>query len=383
MLIREMELLDSLIISTALTCRVPAGHAFSVDREKFSMMITKKLDQISNIQVIRKEIENIPDGSAIIASGPLTSPKLSNSLTFFLGSDQLFFYDAIAPIIEADSIDKSIAFRGSRYGKGEAAEGDYFNCPLTKHEYIKFIKELLAAERYPLKEFEGQVIKGVKAGKGRYYDSCLPIEVMAERGLQTLAFGPMRPIGITDSHTGEKPYAIVQLRQEDKEGKYLGMVGFQTNLLRKEQVRVFRLIPGMENVVFSKFGQMHKNTYIFSPEILLPTLQTHKREDLFIAGQIAGVEGYIASAATGLLAGVNASRQIQGKDLVVFPNETMLGALCASICDPTKTIFQPVKESYGILPPLGGENLNKKQRHFKLYEREQEVFYGFIKSYLS
>ena len=381
MLIREMGRLDSLIISTAMKCRVPAGHAFAVDRLKFSLMITRQLESIPNIRIIHEEIENIPDGSVIISSGPLTTPSLSDSLSCFLGSEQLFFYDAIAPTVEAVSIDMSVAFRGSRYGKGESTEGDYINCPLKKQEYIRFIKELIDAERYPLKDFEGQINEGVKAGKGKYFDSCLPIEVMAERGLHTLAFGPMRPIGLTNPHTQEKPYAVVQFRQEDNEGKYLNIVGFQTNLVHRDQERVFRMIPGLENVVFTRFGQMHKNTYIYSPDLLLPTLQTHKKQNLFIAGQLSGVEGYLASAATGLLAGMNVSRQIHGKKLLVFPGETMIGALCASISDSTKTHFQPVKESYGVLPPLDGENLGRKERHLKLYEREQEVFNEFIKSF--
>lgn len=379
MLIYELEKLDSLVIRAARTSKVPAGHAFAVDRRIFSSIITQELSENPNIKIIRQEVKEFPATPCIIATGPLTSRSFSQVIQKFTGSENLYFFDAIAPTIETDSVDMSIAFWGSRYNKSASSRGDYLNCPLSKEEYDGFVNELVKADRYALKDFETEIRTGVKAGKGSFFEGCLPIEIMASRGHRTLAFGPLKPVGLSNPHLKEKPYAVAQLRQEDREGRYLNLVGFQTNLLQKEQERVFRLIPGLERAVFSKFGQMHKNIYIFSPDMLEPTLLSKKGIGIFFAGQICGVEGYLASAATGLLAGINAARFIHDEEMIIFPPETVLGALCNGITQKNNEFFQPVKESFGILPPLRLEIKAKKNRHQLLYERELKTFNEFIK----
>ena len=378
MLITELEKLNSLLITAAKEVKVPAGNALAVDRVLFSKLITDKISAHPRIQLIHEEIRELPDAICVIASGPLTSPSLSNSIQSFTGKDNLFFYDAIAPCIDGKSVDMSIAYRASRYGRGILPKGDYVNCPFTKEQYEMFVHTLVNAERYPLKDFELDISKGVKAGKGKFFEGCLPIEIMASRGLHTLAFGPLRPVGLHNPHTHTKPYAVVQLRQEDIKGRYLGIVGFQTNLLRKEQERVFRLIPGLENASFTRYGQMHKNTYLHSPGLLHPTLQTCLTNNYFFAGQISGVEGYLASIATGWVAGVNASRFIQGKDLLIFPPDTIIGALCHSISEPGATLFQPVKESFGILPPVDKAPSNKNSYRNHLSQREIRTFDKYL-----
>ncbi len=383
MLIHEMEKLDSLIIQCARKTQVPAGRAFAVDRWKFAEMITNRLSEIPNIRIIRDEVTELPEGICIIATGPLTSPTFSEALQKFTGLDNLFFFDAIAPTAESNSVDMSIAFKGSRYGDIDSQEGDYINCPFTKEQYDLFVEELISAERFPLKDFEMEIDSGVKAGKGKFFEGCLPIEVMAGRGHRTLAFGPLRPTGLSHFLTGIRPYAVAQLRREDLEGRYLNLVGFQTNLRRKEQERVFRLIPGLEKAVFTRFGQMHKNTYLHSPGLLNAHLQTKNRPNCFIAGQVSGVEGYLASTATGLLAGINAVRFIQNDRLLELPAETMLGALCREISNENDRNFQPVKESFGLLPPLDdNEAKNKKLRHQKMAERESKIFDEYISNVL-
>jgi methylenetetrahydrofolate--tRNA-(uracil-5-)-methyltransferase len=378
MLIHEMEKLDSLIIKAARKSNVPAGHAFAVDRQKFSSLITKALNETPNIKIIREEITQFPQKPCIIATGPLTSSSFAQVIQDFTESENLFFFDAIAPTIDSETVDMSIAFWGSRYSKNTTSEGDYLNCPFSKEEYDIFVIELTKANRYPIKDFEEAIESGVKAGKGHFFEGCLPIEVMANRGHRTLAFGPLRPVGLTNPHLDKKPYAVAQLRREDQEGRYLNLVGFQTNLIQKEQQRVFRLIPGLSNAIFTKFGQMHKNTFIFSTDILNSTLISKKDSGIFFAGQICGVEGYLASAATGILAGINAARFLCDQELVDFPPETMIGALCHRITHSENEFFQPVKESFGILPPLDPEIKAKKLRHQKLYERELEIFNGFF-----
>jgi methylenetetrahydrofolate--tRNA-(uracil-5-)-methyltransferase len=295
-------------------------------------------------------VREIPASPAIIASGPLTSPALSRAIADLSGEEHLFFFDAIAPVIHAESINMEIAFRASRYGTGEQGEGDYINCPLNRDEYYAFVDALLGAERIQLRSFEEAIRSGVKAG--HFFEGCLPVEIIAERGVDSLAFGPMRPVGLRDPRTGKRPYAVVQLRQDNLAGSLYNMVGFQTNLKYPEQKRVFRLIPGLENAEFLRYGQMHRNTFIASPKLLRPSLQHVTRGDLLFAGQITGVEGYMGNIATGLLAGINAARLFHREEPLVLPQTTMLGALCHYVTHADLKDFQPMKANFGILPPL-------------------------------
>jgi methylenetetrahydrofolate--tRNA-(uracil-5-)-methyltransferase len=316
-------------------------------------------------------MKEIPDVPTIIASGPLTSPTLSRSIAQLSSEEHLYFFDAIAPVIHADSINMDIAFRASRYGTGEQDEGDYINCPFTKDEYLAFVAELLKAERIELHSFEDAIKTGVKAG--HFFEGCLPIEIIAERGLDSLAFGPMRPVGIRDPRTGRRPYAIVQLRQDNLAGSLYNLVGFQTNLKFPEQKRVLRLIPGLENAEFMRYGQMHRNTFIASPKLLHPTLQHIQRDDLFFAGQITGVEGYMGNIATGLLAGINAARLLHHEEPLTLPQTTMLGSLCYYITHADLKDFQPMKANFGILPPLDmAAKIGKRDRGKAYAERSLE-----------
>ena len=294
----------------------------------------------------------LPQGPTIVASGPLTSPGLSAAIRRQTGSEHLFFYDAIAPILRIDTIDMQLAYRASRYTPGAEGDGDYINCPMTEGEYDLFVDELLAAERIELREVDRQVELGVNAGKHEFFESCLPVEILAKRSKQALSFGPLKPIGLIDARTGHHAHAVVQLRQDNLAGSLYNMVGFQTNLTFAEQGRVFRLIPGLKNVEFERFGQMHRNTFIYSPEVLRTSLQSNKRDDLFFAGQITGVEGYVGNIATGLLAGINAARLLLGQELIEMPRETMLGALCYYITHANAADFQPMKANFGIMPEL-------------------------------
>jgi methylenetetrahydrofolate--tRNA-(uracil-5-)-methyltransferase len=291
-------------------------------------------------------------GLTVIASGPLTSPALSQAISDLTGSQHLYFFDAIAPIVTLESIDLNVAYRASRYGRGEQAEGDYINGPMRRDEYEAFIDALLGAERIKLKEFERAIETGVRAGVHHYFEGCLPVEILAQRGRETLAFGPMRPIGLVDPHSGRRPHAVLQLRQDNLSGSLHNLVGFQTNLRFPEQRRVFRMIPGLERAEFARYGQMHRNTFIHSPGTLNPTLQFRQREDLLFAGQITGVEGYMGNIATGLLAGWNAARLSRGLEPVSLPETTMLGALCYYVTHASQADFQPMKANFGILPPL-------------------------------
>jgi methylenetetrahydrofolate--tRNA-(uracil-5-)-methyltransferase len=286
----ELRIMESLIVCCADESAVPAGGALAVDREKFAESVTARIESHPNIEIVREEVARIPDEPCIIASGPLTSESLANDIARALGSEHLYFYDALAPIVYADSIDMSIAFKASRYGKGEDDAGDYINCPFTKDEYENFVRELLSAERIQLREFEEAIQSGVNAGAGKFFEGCLPAEIIASRGTQSLAFGPMRPVGLTDPRTGRWPHAVVQLRQDNLAASLYNIVGFQTNLTWTEQKRVFRLIPGLGNAEFARYGQMHRNTFINSPTLLEPTMQSRNRPDLFFAGQITGVE---------------------------------------------------------------------------------------------
>jgi methylenetetrahydrofolate--tRNA-(uracil-5-)-methyltransferase len=366
----ELRRLGSMLLECAEAAALPAGSALAVDREVFSQQVTRKLESHPDIEIVREECNDIPVGLAIIASGPLTSEKLSKSIATLTGEQHLYFYDAIAPIVAAETIDSGIAFRASRYGKGEQDEGDYVNCPFNKEEYLAFVQALISAKRIELRKFEQEITHGVDAGADHFFEGCLPVEIIAGRGQDALAFGPMRPVGLTDPRYGTKPYAVVQLRQDNLAGSLYNMVGFQTNLTYPEQKRVFQMIPGLKNAEFIRYGQMHRNTFIFSPKLLLPTLQFKGRPDLLFAGQITGVEGYMGNIATGLLAGLNAARLFYSQEPVTLPGTTMLGALCQYITRASLADFQPMKANFGILPPLpSSRRLGKRERARMYAER--------------
>ena len=336
----EMRCLDSLIIRCADRHRVPAGSALAVDRANFSRALTETVERLAGVRIVREEVQRIPDdGIVIIATGPLTSPVLSKELAARLGEEHLYFYDAISPIVSAESIDMSVAFRASRYDKGG---DDYLNLPLTREEYHRFIDALLTAERVPTHSFERFVP----------FEGCMPIEEMADRGRETLAFGPMRAVGLRDPRTGKRPYAVAQLRQENQEKTLYNLVGFQTKMTYTEQRRVLALIPGLAQAEFVRLGSLHRNTFINAPLHLMPTLQWRQRATLFFAGQMTGVEGYIESAATGLLAGINAAKVSAGAPTVTPPATTALGALLHYITDPERKRFQPMNVNFGLIAPL-------------------------------
>ncbi|MBE7710070.1 MAG: methylenetetrahydrofolate--tRNA-(uracil(54)-C(5))-methyltransferase (FADH(2)-oxidizing) TrmFO [Cyanobacteria bacterium SIG32] len=351
----EMELLGGELIKIAYACQVPAGAALAIDRELFSNKVTEKIEGHPNITLIREELTDIPNTPTIIASGPLTSDLMAEKIREFTDNDHLHFFDAIAPIVEKDSINFDKAFYASRYDKGEAS---YINCPMNKEEYEKFYEILTTAPKIELKEFEKNA---------KFFESCLPIEVLASRGVDTLRFGPMKPVGLVDKRTGEENYAVVQLRQDNSAKTLYNLVGFQTNLKWPSQKELLQSIPGLENVNIVRYGVMHRNTFINSPKVLNATLQTRKRPDLFFAGQITGTEGYTESIATGLLAGINMANYILGKDLITLPQETMLGALTHYISDEAHEKFQPINSNWGILPPV---ELPKKERKNKKLKAE-------------
>ena len=367
----ELRMLGSMLLECAEYASLPAGGALAVDRQLFARLVTERIEAHPNIEIVREEVKEIPNSLSIIATGPLTSPALSESIAALSSEEHLFFFDAIAPIVQADSINMDIAFRASRYDKGEQDEGDYINCPFTKEEYYTFVEALLRAQRIELRAFEDAIKSGVKAG--HFFEGCLPVEIIAERGVDSLAFGPMRPVGLRDSRTGKRPYAVVQLRQDNLAGSLYNLVGFQTNLKFPEQKRVFRLIPGLENAEFLRYGQMHRNTFIASPKLLCPTLHHKQREDLFFAGQITGVEGYMGNIATGLLAGWNAARLYHNEEPVTLPQTTMLGALCHYVTHADLKDFQPMKANFGILPPLEfTSKIGKRERGSAYAERALE-----------
>lgn len=340
----ELRGLGSLILACAEETAVPAGSSLAVDREGFARLVTERIAAHPLITLVPEEMTAIPDGPVIVASGPLTSASLAGRIADLAGQEYLYFYDAVSPIVQAHSIDLSIAFRQSRYERGEQAEGDYINCPMTREEYEAFVDALLSAETITLKQFERE--------DPHFFEGCMPIEALAARGREALAFGPMRPVGLTDPRTGRRPHAAVQLRQDNLIGSLYNIVGFQTNLKWGDQKRVLRLIPGLANAEFARYGMMHRNTYINAPAMLQPTMQFRGRADLFFAGQIVGVEGYVGNAGTGLLAGVNAARLMQGRFPVILPPTTMLGALCHYVTHTAVRDFQPMKANFGILPPL-------------------------------
>ena len=379
----ELRQLGSFVLACADATAVPAGSALAVDREAFARRVTERLEAHPRIELVRAELTELPAGPTIVASGPLTSPALAQALQAFSGEGHLFFFDAISPIVAADSIDMDVAFRQSRWDRGDQAGGDYINCPLDRDEYEAFVDALLAAQRTPLHSFERAIDSGVKAGIHRFFEGCLPIEVIAARGREALAHGPLRPVGLTDPRTGQRPYACVQLRQDDLAGTLYNLVGFQTNLRFAEQKRVFGLIPGLAQAQWERLGQMHRNTFLTAPRLLQPTLQFRAREDLFCAGQLTGIEGYAGNIASGLLAGWNAARWLRGKQPLELPLETMLGALCHYVTHADPAHFQPMKSNMGLLPALpppgdGRRKRRKRERQAAYAERARASLTAFL-----
>jgi methylenetetrahydrofolate--tRNA-(uracil-5-)-methyltransferase len=354
----ELRRLGSLVIACADETAVPAGGALAVGREAFARLVTERVEANPRIRIVREEVVEVPETRPlVVATGPLTSEALSQHLARFLGKQYLHFYDAMAPIVTADSIAMDRAFRGSRYDRGD---GDYINCPLDEEEYNRLVDELLDAETIPLRDFEEQ--------DQRFFEACLPVEVIARRGRDALAYGPLRPVGLTDPRSGGRPHAVVQLRQDDLAGTLYNMVGFQTNLRWGEQERVFRLIPGLEHAEFVRFGQMHRNTFINSPTLLEATLELREQPGVFFAGQVTGSEGYVSAVAGGLLAGLNAARRVRGEPLIVFPPTTMIGALLRYVSGADPDDFQPMKPNFGLLPPLE-ERVRGKKRRYQAYSQ--------------
>jgi methylenetetrahydrofolate--tRNA-(uracil-5-)-methyltransferase len=363
----EMRRLNSVIIKAADECSVPAGGALAVDRHEFAGRVTELVKGHPNVTVINEEITEIPEGPTIIATGPLTSKALSDRLKELTGEEYLYFYDAAAPIVEKDSINMEKVYFKSRYDKGEAA---YINCPMTEEEFDRFYEALISAETVPLKEFEKEI----------YFEGCMPIEVMAQRGKKTLLFGPMKPVGLEDPRTGKRPFAVVQLRQDDAAGTLYNIVGFQTHLKWGPQKEVIRLIPGLENAEIVRYGVMHRNTFINSPNLLKPTYQYKYREDLFFAGQMTGVEGYVESAASGLVAGINAAHLVTGKDLIVFPPETAIGSMAHYITSANPAHFQPMNANFGLFAPLAEKIKDKKQKNERYAQRALDTIQNFLKN---
>ncbi|MCO6450043.1 MAG: methylenetetrahydrofolate--tRNA-(uracil(54)-C(5))-methyltransferase (FADH(2)-oxidizing) TrmFO [Caldilineales bacterium] len=352
----ELRRLDSLIIRCADANALPAGGALAVGRESFSATVTSAILAHPNIEVVRQEVSEVPEGPAIIATGPLTSSALANRIGELAGQNYLYFYDALAPIVSLDSIRMPPAWRQSRYDRDSGeSEGDYINCPMDKAEYEAFVQAVNEADRIELRQFEAE--------DERFFEGCLPIEVLAGRDVQALAFGPMRPVGLRDPRTGRRPHAVVQLRQDNLAGTLFNLVGFQTNMKWPEQRRVLRMIPGLEDADFVRLGQMHRNTFINSPTLLRPTLQWRQRDDLFFAGQIIGSEGYVGSTAGGLMAGINMARLLSGLTPAVLPEETMMGAIFHYVTHAEPKEFQPMKANFGLLPPLEPHVRNKRERY--------------------
>jgi methylenetetrahydrofolate--tRNA-(uracil-5-)-methyltransferase len=357
----ELQLLGSKLLECAEEAAVPAGGALAVDRELFAQLVTDALSAHPRINIIREELTAVPQTPTIIASGPLTSPALAEDIARLTGQEYLYFYDAVSPIVAADTIDMTIAFRASRYDRGD---DDYINCPMDKDEYTRFINALRTSERAELRDFEHEDPK--------FFEGCLPIEQLAARGDEALAYGPMRPVGLRDPRTGRRPHAVVQLRRDNVAGSLYNIVGFQTNIRWGQQEQILRMIPGLENAEFIRMGQMHRNTFINSPTLLYPTMQFRHRPDLFFAGQITGVEGYIGNVATGLVAAVNLARSLGGEGLWVLPSTSMLGALCHYVTHADPDNFQPMKANFGILPELSDKVKNKRDRYNAYADRALE-----------
>lgn len=361
----EMRQLNSLIMKAADDSKLPAGGALAVDRDAFSKFITKTLSNHPRVKVLKGEVTEIPQAAPlIIASGPLTSPNLSEAIGRITGNDYLYFYDAAAPILVGESLNMEKIYRASRYGKGD---DDYLNCPMTKAEYEHFWQELTNAETTPVKSFE----------KAIFFEGCMPVEEMASRGIDTLRFGPLKPVGLEHPVTGELPYAVIQLRQDNFAATLYNIVGFQTHLKWPEQERVFRLIPGLEKAEFVRLGVMHRNTFINSPKVLSSTMQMASNENIFFAGQITGVEGYVESAASGLVAGMNAGRLLAGKKPVIFPAETAHGALCQYITNANSKHFQPMNINFGLLPPWEERIRDKKVKNGLIAQRSLDALKQF------
>jgi methylenetetrahydrofolate--tRNA-(uracil-5-)-methyltransferase len=377
----ELRILGSLLIKCADRTALPAGSALAVDRVEFSKLVTRKINTHPRIEVIREEVRKIPRPPVIIASGPLTSDRLSQAISSMSGNEHLYFFDAIAPIVTLESVNMEIAFRGSRYDRGTQEEGDYINCPFDKEEYAAFVAALSEAERIELKEFDRlhEVGNGVKAGAHQYFEGCLPIEVLARRGERALAFGPLRPVGLINPHSRKRPFAVVQLRQDNLAGTLYNLVGFQTNIKFPEQRRIFRMIPGLAEGEFVRYGQMHRNTFINSPGLLEPTMQFMPRPGVFFAGQITGIEGYAGNIASGLLAGINAARRFAGDEPLILPRTIMVGALCHYITHAAPADYQPMKANFGIVPPLlVKQKMNKRQRAQAYSERALNDLQDYI-----
>lgn len=360
----EMRQLNSVVMQAADKHNVPAGGALAVDRNSFSKAITAAVKNHPNVEVITEEVTSIPSGLTVVATGPLTSDLLAKEIVKFTGDDGLYFYDAAAPIVAKDSLDMDKVYLKSRYDKGEAA---YLNCPMTEEEFTAFHKELVNAEMAELHDFEDE----------KFFEGCMPIEEMASRGAKTMLFGPLKPVGLEDPKTGKEPFAVVQLRQDNAVGDLYNIVGFQTHLKWGEQKRVFSMIPGLENARFVRYGVMHRNTYLRSPEMMTATYQTKARSDLFFAGQMTGVEGYVESAASGLYAGINAARLALGQEPVVFPTETMMGAMAHYITHASKKNFQPINANFGIVPRLKQKIRDKRERNLQLSQRALTILDAF------
>ena len=359
----EMRRFGSVCLESADNCSVPAGGALAVDRDLFSEYITEKIKNHPNITVVNEVVTEIPkDTVCVVATGPLTDGKLAEEIVKSTGENSLSFFDAAAPIVTAESIDMSIAFSASRYGKGT---DDYINCPFNKEEYEEFHKALVSAESAPLKDFDTPF---------KVYEGCMPIEVLAKRGEDSIRFGPLKPVGLKDPRTGHRPWAVVQLRKENAKGTLYNLVGFQTNLKFPEQKRVFSLIPGLQNAEFMRYGVMHRNSFINSPKLLDRNLSLKNNQNIFFAGQISGVEGYMESAASGIVAGINAAVEILGEEPLILPDYTMIGALLNYICDETVTDFQPMGANFGIIPPMNTKIRDKKERYSRLAQRSLEWF---------
>ncbi len=364
----ELEILDCMLLRCAYKTQVPAGGALAVDRELFSRAVQQELSKFSSLQIVREEVEKIDTSCpTVIATGPLTSDKMATEIGRILGKDYLYFFDAVAPIVMADSIDMTKAFWGARYNKGDS---DYLNCAMDKQEYLHFYNELINAKRAPLHDFDVNV-----------FDGCMPIEIMASRGEDTMRFGPLRPVGITNPHKDERPYAVVQLRKENQEGTMFNIVGFQTNLTFGEQKRVFSLIPGLENMEIVRYGVMHRNTFLNSPKLLDATFESKEHRGIFFAGQMSGVEGYVESIASGFVSAINLDRRLNGQEGIVFPATTIIGSLQRHISTDNAD-FQPMNANFGILPPLDNPPRDKKLRKAEYCKRGVEDMQQFVQSNL-
>src|SRR3990172_1174909 len=366
----ELRKLGSFLIKIADECSVPAGRALAVDRNLFASKVTDLIESNKNIDLVRTENISFPEGISIIATGPLTSKRFAKSISKKLGQKNLFFFDAISPILDKETIDFNVAFMGSRYEACDQNQGDYINLPFSEQQYHDFIELLKSGKQHPKKAFELDIVYGIESSSPLFFEGCLPVEVLAHRGIDAMAFGPMRPVGLNDPHSNKRPYAVIQLRREDLAGDLYNMVGFQTNLTYGEQLRIFRSIPGLNRVEFIRFGSMHRNSYVNSPLCLYATLELRNSPGIFVAGQLTGIEGYAGNIGSGLLAGLNAPRLIQGKGLIELPCTTILGSLCKYISSTKSDSFQPMKANFGLLPPIPGKRkISKRERNKKIADR--------------